>query len=308
MLKKQHLIHYRKNFIYNLTNYLILNFILLNNKFLKNRDTNSIDKLNKNFYNHIINNNLNFNQFELSLLTNIYKFIPKSIKGINGKKFTGKLFIHEEDMISYAANQSFKKKVAVLNMANKYHPGGGFINGAMAQEEVLCNRSTLYPGLLLAKYQNKYPIPDNSSLVITEGVKILLDNNYQQLDNPTPNIVIISCAAKRYDSEYQANQDKNLNNYIYQNWLSIIHAANLSEVDELIISALGAGAFNNPPEQVGHQLVKALHNCSSNNLKKISLIILNDHNGLRGEGNYLRMTRAIYSSNNKYKNKLDIIN
>lgn len=46
-------------------------------------------------------------------------------------------------------------KIGVLNMASERHPGGGWLRGAMAQEEALCFRSTLAATL----HRRFYPLP-----------------------------------------------------------------------------------------------------------------------------------------------------
>lgn len=92
-------------------------------------------------------------------------------------------------------------KVGVLNMCSDLQPGGGLLNGTMAQEESLCVRSTLYHSL--KSKPTFYRIPELSAIYSPDVVifrssepgesKVLLRAEWFFVD-------VISCAAvKRPD-------------------------------------------------------------------------------------------------------------
>jgi len=59
---------------------------------------------------------------------------------------------------STLASKNITDKIGILNFASAKNPGGGFINGAQAQEESLARSSTLYPSLMTDTGQQFYSL------------------------------------------------------------------------------------------------------------------------------------------------------
>ena len=102
----------------------------------------------------------------------------------------------------------------LLNFASAGHPGGGVINGARAQEETICRRSTLTRSIYsfdpkYASYNrytlhsgNLYPIVSEFSAVYSPGVTVFREGlDCVLMENPY-NVAVVSCAALNLNGKY----------------------------------------------------------------------------------------------------------
>ncbi|MDO5133761.1 MAG: TIGR02452 family protein [Eubacteriales bacterium] len=158
---------------------------------------------------------------------------------------------------SYAGGSD---KVAVLNFANAYSPGGGVVNGAMAQEECLCRSSNLYAALTIPyllknyyKWNSKHTGDMGSdSVIYSPGVTVF------KTDDPIPaemsrwfSVDVLTCAAPYYDlNKKRPVSLEKLEEVFFARIRNILEVAAANDVDILILGAFGCGAFNNPPELV----------------------------------------------------------
>lgn len=149
------------------------------------------------------------------------------------------------------------KPVAVLNLASERHPGGGWQKGALAQEEALCFRSSLY----LSLHRTYYPLPSQSTIyspnvllirnALTEGHQL-----YSQ-DIPVselPITSVISVAGIRHPAvsttgRYRWDEDREITKNKIR---CVLRVAAQQGHSKLVLGALGCGVFGNPPTEVAN--------------------------------------------------------
>ncbi len=171
-------------------------------------------------------------------------------------------------------------KIAALNFANPFTPGGGVLHGANAQEECLCRMSTLYNCLAsnnakqyyernaefhsLSKYKSIMLASDliiyspNITIIkqeIIEDGRRMLEYTDNWID-----VDVVTCAAPCF--VFQGL----INNYGYNNLFelfvkrikNILEVCIEQQIEVLVLGAFGCGAFHNPPEVVAQAFKEVL--------------------------------------------------
>ncbi|WP_033225024.1 MULTISPECIES: TIGR02452 family protein [unclassified Streptomyces] len=146
--------------------------------------------------------------------------------------------------------------VAVLNFASARNPGGGFLNGAQAQEEALCRSSALYACVreVRAFYDHHREHRDplyTDRVVHAPGVPVFRDDDGRLLDEPyrvafltaaAPNAGVLLSRAPERAAE--------LPRALAVRAERVLEVAALHGHRRLVLGAWGCGVFRNDPSQV----------------------------------------------------------
>ena len=176
------------------------------------------------------------------------------------------------------------RRPILLNMANAASPGGGYRKGDGAQEENIFDRSDYYQSLDLEIAEKDrserfyctpqcelkrphgffmlYPIEEFGA-IYTSGLTVFRgkeDQGYPYMKHPLYNVCSVAMAAYR---EPALNKRNMLENQFATNTCKKIEIifviGHHHKHDCLVLSALGCGAFKNPPEHVA-KLFKSVIN------------------------------------------------
>lgn len=146
--------------------------------------------------------------------------------------------------------------VAVLNFASARNPGGGYLNGAQAQEEALCRASALYATLLRAPEFYAHHRAERSPfytdrVIHSPGVPVFRDDRGRLLDppftvgfltSPAPNAGVIAARAPEDAGRVPAALASRVER--------VLETAAACGYRRLVLGAWGCGVFRNDPRQV----------------------------------------------------------
>lgn len=175
-------------------------------------------------------------------------------------------------------------KVAVLNFASYNNPGGGFLRGAMAQEEALCHKGILFNVLNNVRFRKEFYKPNhrNSNRGLYGNNLIYTPNVLFADEYVCTYVDVITCAApnaKVAQEKYRVSENE-LTNAMRSRIQHILFSAYNNQVDVLILGAFGCGVFGNNPytvarlfkeelettfEGVFREVIFAIPNSSRNN-------------------------------------------
>ncbi len=173
-------------------------------------------------------------------------------------------------------NAKNKAKIGLLNFASAKHPGGGFLNGSLAQEEDICLKTDLYQYIKQetefyntashSKHKGYY----KDELMYTTGVQIIRDTNYQLLADFVEIDVITCPAPNRCGQILDAKMAKiGLQNRINM----IMQAFAKYGCTHLVLGAFGCGVFKNDPKLVVELFAKAIKQYAYSELKTVVFAI-----------------------------------
>jgi len=168
--------------------------------------------------------------------------------------------------------QDRRNVVCALNFANGAVCGGGYKNGATAQEEDLCRQCpTLYSTLYNATKEGLYPFGPStcqsasapakySDALYTAGIALArgsMEEGYPLLlEEQQVTVSMVAAAAPNIRFAKEVAEPE----LIYNTIKTIFIAPRYTqpEVNTLILGAFGCGAFGNDPKEIAELFVRAL--------------------------------------------------
>lgn len=162
------------------------------------------------------------------------------------------------------------KSMIALNFASAKNPGGGWLSGAVAQEEALCRTSNLSKALdeHTEFYDKSIKDPNfnlyHDDILFSEDVTFFKTDEGQLIYPYKAGI--ITCACPNKGALRKEMEDEEYEQVLMQRANKIIDVANEHPCDVLILGAWGCGVFRNDPSVIARVLYKAVKRAVANEI------------------------------------------
>lgn len=196
-----------------------------------------------------------------------HEAIQRQISRISGRR-TCEIFVNSHSTIwsaIYCHNLQFTT-IYILNFADAFKPGGGYLNGRQSQEETLCRQTLLYPSLVnneMYAYNTRYGREGSDVMIYSPNVLVIRDDNEFELllEHERFFVNVISSAAVDNSIEKVKNceeiMERRIRRIIALAAFKALNDGNGGKV-ALILGAFGCGVFKNDPKVVASIFAKIL--------------------------------------------------
>jgi uncharacterized protein (TIGR02452 family) len=192
-------------------------------------------------------------------ITKARVYAPNELKNLTVPMFENfpdaKIEIYNQDTCECAKRFINDGYTCVLNFASARHVGGGFLNGAMAQEEAICRNSTLYASInskvasIYYSYNNShYSELYSDYMIFSPHVEVIRSADGKLLSTPYTISVITSPAVNVNRAKHCTYSE--VNQCMTQRAEYVLKVAVSNHVENLVLGAWGCGVFGNPPKTI----------------------------------------------------------
>lgn len=206
----------------------------------------------------------------------------------------------EDCLLTAKRIRDLGEEVCVLNMANRHTPGGGVIEGCGAQEEQLFRRSDYFRSLyslhslgewygLPVKDRDFYSMDRNFGGVFTRGATVFRageGEGYPLLDEPwRANFIAVAGIDKPATEERdgETRLTERMVRRALNKMRTILRIAVDNRQPNLVLGALGCGAFHNPPGHTAELFRQVLAEDEFRGcFKRVFFSVIEDHNSRQG--------------------------
>lgn len=188
------------------------------------------------------------------------------------------------------------KSLGVLNFASAYHAGGGFLNGAMAQEESLAYCSNLYrkqttgEGKLFYIKNEKEHNAFYTDNMLMSNVTFFKNEKYQ-LVYPFTCQVLTSSAVNVNLVKGKGFSDKVIEITMKNRMRKILQLFSYSNCEVIVLGAFGCGVFGNKPETIARLWNELIYEEGLGSYFKTIIFSIFDRNGSNNYETFFNMRK-----------------